>query len=88
MVVSMFTPALATSDSARRHWDNNMNLLMSVVLGEDFPVGAGIQTNFHSGAQDSVIYGRNEPAMAHFHRALRAVMGLPALGTTACEQSR
>ena len=83
MVVSMFTPSPATSDSARRHWDNNMNLLMNVVLGEDFPVGAGIQANFHSGAQDTVIYGRNEPAIAHFHRSLRAVMGLPALASIA-----
>ena len=71
MVVSMFIPQPAQSDSARRHWDNNMSLLLNTVLNEDFPVGANIQKNFHSGAQAQVIYGRNEPALAHFHQMLR-----------------
>ena len=77
MVVSMFIAERADTDSARRHWDNNMNLLMKTVLEEDFPVGASIQANFHSGAQQHVIYGRNEPALAFYHRSLREAMGLP-----------
>ena len=76
MVVSMFIPQPATTDKARRHWDNNMDLLMKTVLDEDFPVGKTIQANFHTGAQAHVIYGRNEPAIAHFHRMLREGMGI------------
>jgi phenylpropionate dioxygenase-like ring-hydroxylating dioxygenase large terminal subunit len=78
MVVSMFIPQPAQSDSARRHWDNNMNLLLNTVLDEDFPVGANIQKNFHSGAQTQVTYGRNEPALAHYHQMLREVLAVSA----------
>ena len=78
MVVSMFVPQPATTDSARRHWDNNMNLLMKTVLEEDFPVGASIQTNFHTSTQEQVVYGRNEPAIAYFHQMLREALEVPA----------
>lgn len=77
MVVSMFTPQPARTESARRHWDNNLNLLMKTVLDEDFPVGASIQSNFHSGAQEHVIYGCNEPALAYYHQTLREALGAP-----------
>ena len=28
-----------------------------------------------SGAQTHLVYGRNEPAMIHYHRSLREVLG-------------
>jgi len=43
---------------------------------EDFRLGEGIQRGFRSGAQDHVTYGRNEPALIHFHRSLRRMLGL------------
>ncbi|MBT6426588.1 MAG: aromatic ring-hydroxylating dioxygenase subunit alpha, partial [Rhodospirillaceae bacterium] len=37
---------------------------------EDFPIGEGIQAGFASAAQTKMIFGRNEPALAHFERAI------------------
>lgn len=48
-----------------------MQLLMDVVRNEDFPVGEGIQRSFHSDAQPHVTFGRNEPALGYYHRAIR-----------------
>ena len=75
MVLSMYTPEPAVTDSAKRHWDNNMQLIVRTVFEEDFVVGRTMQANFHTGAQSHVIYGRNEPALAHFHRSLREALG-------------
>ena len=64
----------STSDSAKRHWDNNFNLLMATVELQDFPTCEGMQRGFLSGAQDSIVFGRNEPALQHFHRAVTAAL--------------
>jgi len=70
--LALYTPEPALSESARRHWDNNLNLVVHVVENEDFPVGEGAQKGFHSGAQENIVFGCNEPALAHFHRAVTA----------------
>lgn len=72
--VSLYTPQPATTDSARRHWRNNMDLLMATVEGEDFPLGENIQKDFSSGAQTHITFGRNEPALAHFHQTIDAAL--------------
>ncbi len=41
------------------------------VEGEGFPLAEGIQRGYLSGAQPAVTYGRNEPALAHFHCSVR-----------------
>ena len=78
MYVSLYTPEQATTDSARRHWDRNMELLIATVDKEDFPVSEGIQRGFYSGAQDEVLFGRNEPALQHFHKSVKAALAEPA----------
>jgi hypothetical protein len=35
-----------------------------------------MQLGFSSGAQSHVIYGRNEPALAHYHKSIRRALGL------------
>ncbi len=75
MYVSLYIPEPAAGDSARRHWDNNFNLLMATVELQDFPTCEGMQRGFSSGAQDSIVFGRNEPALQHYHRSVRAALG-------------
>ncbi len=70
MYLDFFVPEPAVTDSARRHWDRNMDLTIRTVNEEDFPVGEGIQSGFSSAAQTSMVFGRNEPALAHFERAV------------------
>lgn len=74
MSVSLYTPEPASSDSARRHWNNNFDLLMATVESQDFPVSEGMQRGFYSGAQDEIVFGRNEPALQHYHRAIKTAL--------------
>ena len=77
MYVSLYIPEPVANDSAKRHWDNNFNLLMATVEYEDFPTCEGMQKGFLSGAQDSIVFGRNEPALQHFHRSVAAALAAP-----------
>ncbi|MEQ9643090.1 MAG: SRPBCC family protein [Alphaproteobacteria bacterium] len=70
MYISLYTPEPTTTDSARRHWDRNFDLLLATVEQEDFPLAEKVQKGFHAGAQSHLTFGRNEPALQHFHRAL------------------
>jgi len=74
MYVSLYIPEPVAGDSARRHWDNNFNLLMATVENEDFPLCEGMQRGFLSGAQEAIVFGRNEPALQHFHQSVRAAL--------------
>jgi hypothetical protein len=53
-----------------------MQLVLDVVTGEDFPAGRSIQIGLTSGAQTHTVYGRNEPAMIHYHQSMRTALGL------------
>lgn len=71
--LSIYIPEPAITESAKRHWDKNVDLVLHVVENEDFPVGEGIQSGFYSGAQDHITFGQNEPALAHFHRTVSKI---------------
>lgn len=74
MHVSLYTPEPPVTEKAKKYWDRNMDLLMATVLKEDFPLAENAQRDFHSGAQEHLTFGRNEPALAHFHREIRAAL--------------
>jgi len=78
MDLALYVPKAPTTEEERTHWDKNMQLVLDVVTGEDFPVARSIQAGFASGAQSHVVYGRNEPAMIHYHKSMRAALGLSA----------
>ena len=68
--LDFYIPEPAETDSARRHWDRNMDLVIRTVAEEDFPTSEGIQFGFDSGAQDSIVFGRNEPALIHWQQSI------------------
>ena len=72
--VTLYTPESAVTEKARRHWDRNLELVLHVVENEDFPVGEGIQKGFCSQAQTHTVFGRNEPALAHYHREITTAL--------------
>ncbi|MCG8693447.1 MAG: Rieske 2Fe-2S domain-containing protein [Minwuiales bacterium] len=78
MMISLYTPEPAITDSAKGHWDRNFDLLMRTVEDEDFPLGSNVQRGFHAGAQTHITFGRNEPSLAHFHRSIKQALGLAA----------
>ena len=51
-------------------------LLMATVEDEDFPMAEGIQRGFHSPAQEAIHFGRNEPALQHFHKSVKMALGM------------
>jgi phenylpropionate dioxygenase-like ring-hydroxylating dioxygenase large terminal subunit len=76
METSFYIPQPVADAEDERHWKANLDLLMNVVLGEDFPAGRTMQIGFGSGAQTHTVFGRNEPAMIHYHQSLRRALGL------------
>jgi phenylpropionate dioxygenase-like ring-hydroxylating dioxygenase large terminal subunit len=71
---SLYTPELGQSDSARRHWKKNLDLLLQVTETEDFPLMAEIHTGMASGGLKEVIYGKIEPALSHYHRSINHLL--------------
>jgi hypothetical protein len=74
MELAIYVPNSPPTEEERAHWDKNMQLVLDVVTGEDFPAGRTIQLGLASGAQTQVVYGRNEPAMIHYHQSMRAAL--------------
>ena len=74
VVFTLYTPGPATTDASRRHFQANFDLLVRTVENEDFGLGEGIQRGFHGGGNTSVVYGRNEPALAHYHAMLERTL--------------
>jgi phenylpropionate dioxygenase-like ring-hydroxylating dioxygenase large terminal subunit len=72
---ALFAPEPAVTDKAKDHWQRNMDLLMRTVDEEDFPVCLDIQRGFAAGAQTHITFGRNEPALAHYHRGIQEAVG-------------
>jgi hypothetical protein len=59
-------PEPPTTDRARAHWDAN-NAILYTATDEDFALGESIQRGLASGANDDVLFGAFEHALAHFH---------------------
>lgn len=76
MRVSFYTPEPANTEKARKYWNKNFDLLMATVEDEDFPMAEGIQRGFHSPAQEAIHFGRNEPALQHFHKFVKMALGM------------
>lgn len=74
VVFALYTPAPLTGDRARRHFQKNFDLLLDVTEKEDFYLGEQIQRGFHVDGHDTVVYGRNEPGLAHYHRMIKAAL--------------
>lgn len=74
---TVYIPKPVETEDEKRHWDANLALAVKVVTTEDFPTGRTMQIGFKSGAQTHVVYGRNEPALAHYHKSIRRELGLP-----------
>ena len=68
--LDFYIPEPAETDSARRYWDRNLDLVLHTVENEDFPTGEGIQRGFAANPRAEVVYGRNEPALQHWQRTV------------------
>ena len=71
---ALYAPEPPATDKARAYWQKNYDLAIKTVREEDFALGERMQRGFMSGLQAEVVYGRNEPALIHFHQRLRAAL--------------
>jgi len=71
---ALYVPEPPATDKARTYWQKNYDLAIRTVLDEDFALGEKMQRAFMSGLQAEVVYGRNEPALIHFHQRLRELL--------------
>ena len=79
METALYIPKPIATEEERQHWLANLDLVMKVVSTEDFPAGRSMQIGFGSKAQTHTVYGRNEPAMIHYHSSMRRVLGLDSV---------
>lgn len=73
---SLYTKETFSSKSAIRHWDNNFNLALNAVVKEDFPLGENVQKGFYAAPKRKIIFGKNEPALQHFHKQIKLDLNL------------
>ncbi|HWO26320.1 MAG TPA: SRPBCC family protein [Kofleriaceae bacterium] len=57
------------TDKARAYWDANNKILYDAIA-EDFQMGESIQRGLASGANQELVFGAFEHALAHFHRQI------------------
>jgi hypothetical protein len=67
-------PEPPDTDKARAYWDANNQILYGATE-EDFALGESIQRGLASGANQEVVFGAYEHALAHFHRQISLVAG-------------
>lgn len=72
----LYAPQAPATEKAERYWRKNLDAVLSVTNSEDFPQCEQIQRNLESGAAPELVFGRNEPALVHFHQSLRKLIGL------------
>ena len=60
---------------------SRMTGFADVIRDEDYVVAASAHVGAMSGAQGYVTFGRNEPALHHYHNTYRQALGMPPLET-------
>lgn len=56
-----------------------MEIFDSTIEQEDYLMGETTQQAAESGLIDHVLFGRNEPALHHYHNTFRAALGMPPM---------
>jgi phenylpropionate dioxygenase-like ring-hydroxylating dioxygenase large terminal subunit len=74
LYLSLYIPVPVDNPKSKDHWDRNVDILIRTVEMEDFPTCEGMQRGFSSGAQDVITFGRNEPALQHFHKSVKSAL--------------
>ena len=60
-------------------WNQRIEQVNSILCREDFALAESSQRGACSGAHTHVVFGRNEPALHHYHGTFRDALGLDPL---------
>ena len=69
----------AEADYAGHRYEERFDGFNAIVRDEDYHVAASTQRSANAGIQSHVLFGRNEPALLHYHNVHRAALGRPLL---------
>jgi len=64
----------AEAESRAGFWDKMVSYTSTIVLGEDFSQQVRIHEALASGSHPGLVFGRNEPALIHFHEAIDSAL--------------
>ena len=67
------------SEAIYREINDRMKGFAEVIQAEDYVAAASSHVGALSGAQDNFTFGRNEPALHHYHNTYRSALGMPPL---------
>ena len=70
LILSATQPA---NDDDKEAVETFSQMTLQAVRDEDYALVATIKDALHSGANDSFLIGRNEPALQHYHRAVASI---------------
>jgi phenylpropionate dioxygenase-like ring-hydroxylating dioxygenase large terminal subunit len=75
MTIRFYAPEAPDTEKKKAFWERMINFTMGVVEAEDFGQQEDIQRNVASGIYPERIFGRNEPALIHYHESLDRALG-------------
>ncbi|MCH7580136.1 MAG: aromatic ring-hydroxylating dioxygenase subunit alpha [Chloroflexi bacterium] len=72
-------PGTEAGSSAETAVRTISEMFASIIRDEDYVVAASQQRSANAGSLEHVLFGRNEPALHHYHSTYRAALGMPPL---------
>jgi phenylpropionate dioxygenase-like ring-hydroxylating dioxygenase large terminal subunit len=78
VTVRFYIPREPATDEDRAFWDANVRFTHKVVFEEDFGQQQDIHRSLRTGLMPEIVYGRNEPALIHFHSEMERALGTAA----------
>ena len=79
-------PGIDPSARAGGEQRNIAEAFADIIRDEDYVMSASQQRTAESGVVDHVVFGRNEPALHHYHSTYRAVFGMEPLPLVTADQ--
>ena len=76
--VRFYAPQAPASEEEQAFWDANIRFTTKVVFEEDFGQQQDIHRSLRSGLLPEVVYGRNEPALIHYHQQVELALSASA----------
>ncbi len=74
VTLNIYWPA-PLDHEAQRKCQFNLDTIWGVTNDEDVPQALAIHKNLASGSLEEVVFGRNEPALIHYHKQIAAAVG-------------
>jgi hypothetical protein len=72
---SILTARVPVTEAEKAATEAFSAIVLKAVRDEDYGMGFGIQKTLRSQANQAFVFGRNEPALQHYHRQIAVFVG-------------